>query len=75
MPVLRAETHEEAGQGEDEGAGGEESGAGQLLIQHVGHDGQEHRGEDEHLDEGWTSENLKIVIDDEFELCRQVLYT
>ena len=60
MPVLGAEPHEEAGQGEGGGAHGQQDSPGQLGVQQVGQDGQHHGGEDEDQDEGGPSQELKL---------------
>ena len=61
MPVLGAQTHQEAGQGEGGSADSQEDSPGQLGVQEVGQDGQQHGGEDEDEDEGGSSQELKIV--------------
>ena len=60
MPVLSAQTHQEAGQGEGGGAHGQQDSPGQLGVQQVGQDGQQDGGEDEDQDEGWASQKLKF---------------
>lgn len=62
MPVLRAQSHQEAGQGEGGGAHGQHDGPGQLGVQQVGQDGQQDGGEDEDQDEGWPSQKLKLKL-------------
>ena len=60
VPVLAAQAHQQAGQGEGECPSSQENCPGQVLVQEVREDGQQHGGEDEHLDEGWTGQNLKM---------------
>ena len=60
VPVLAAQAHHEAGEGEGECPSGQENSPGQVLVQEVREDCQQHRGEDEHLDEGRTGQNLKL---------------
>ena len=61
MPVLGAEAHQEAGQGEGGGADTQEDSPGQLGVEEVGEDGQEDGGEDEDEDEGGTCQELKCL--------------
>ena len=60
VPVLAAQAHHEAGQGEGECPGSQENCPRQVLVQEVREDGQQHGGEDEHLDKGRTGQNLKL---------------
>ena len=60
MPVLGAEPHQEAGQGEGDGAHSQQDSPGQLGVQQVGQDRQQHCREDEDQDEGWPSQKLKL---------------
>ena len=59
MPILRAQTHQETGQGEGESAGSQQHRPGQLLIEHIRHDGEEDSGEDEDQDKGGPSQHLQ----------------
>ena len=62
MPVLGAQTHQEAGQGEGGGAHGQQDSPGQLGVQQVGQDCQQHCREDEDQDEGRASQKLKCKL-------------
>ena len=62
MPVLGAEAHQEAGQGEGGGAHSQQDGPGELGVQQVGQDRQEDCREDEDQDEGRPSQKLKCKM-------------
>ena len=59
MPVLGAQTHQEAGQGEGGGADSQEDSPGQLGVQEVGQDRQQDGREDEDENEGRACQKLK----------------
>ena len=55
VPILRAQSHQEARAGEGDRSCCQEPGSGDVLVEEVRHDGHQDRWEDEHLDEGGSS--------------------